>query len=72
MQDEPALTEERRVQVALGDRYRELNRIMARIRRRISGQPKEREQTRILELRREIAAIKRGETLPWRRGSSSG
>lgn len=72
MEDQPRLTDERRTQIALGDRYRELNTILARIRRRISGQAKEREKVRILQLRREIAAIKRGETPPWQSGSLSG
>lgn len=63
MQERHALTPERRQQIALGDRYRELNTILWRIRRRYSGQPKERENVRMLQLRQEIAALKRGEEL---------
>lgn len=49
------------VQYEIGGKYTEINTILARIRRRRSGEPTAAERERLAVLREEIAALKRGE-----------
>lgn len=45
----------------IGARWTEINTIFGRIRRRMSGEPTQKEKERLAVLKEEIAALKRGE-----------